>query len=238
MSARPLSRTSKIGPVATTLLVTIIVAAISHFVPENWSASIVGLTFLGATYWLCIAGATTEQVRACGLSLGGLFEPEPLDRRRMLRDVLFAAKYTLLASIVVFPPFVLAFVLWWHPSIPFSFRSPQSWNDELLGQALVVALPEEVFYRGYLITSLDQKSHRKWRLLGIDVRPSLFWSSALFALGHFATEPNLTRLAVFFPAILFGWLRIRTGGVGAGIVFHVLCNIFASTLGRGYGLWQ
>ncbi len=238
MSARSTSRISKLGPLPTALLVTALVAAISYFAPESWNASLVGLTFLAVTYWLCVVGATTDQVRACGLSLGGLFESEPIEFRRVLRDTLAAIKSALFASILIFPLFILGFVFWWHPLHSFHFRAPQSWNDELLGQALVVALPEEAFYRGYLMNAFDQTSRRRWRLLGADVGPSLFWSSALFAIGHFATEPNPARLAVFFPAILFGWLRIRTGGIGAGIVFHVLCNVFASILGRGYGLWQ
>jgi len=67
---------------------------------------------------------------------------------------------------------------------------------------------------------------------------SVVWTSALFALGHLATEPNPARLAVFFPALVFAWLRLKTGGIGAGVLFHVLCNVFASELGRGYGLWH
>ena len=233
-----LSRIGKIHPLATALSVTAIVAVISRYAPESYSASLVGLTFLGVTYALCVVGATSAEVRACGLSLGGLFDSEPLDFRRMLRDTLVAIRYALLVTLVIFPPFIWAFIVWWHPTHAFSFRQPQSWNDELIGQALVVALPEEAFYRGYLTHAFDQKSSRRWRLLGADVGPSLIWTSALFALGHFATEPNPTRLAVFFPALLFGWLRNRTGGVGASVVFHVLCNVFASVLGRGYGLWQ
>ena len=34
----------------------------------------------------------------------------------------------------------------------------------------------------------------------------------------------------------FGWLRARTGGIGAPALFHVLCNVLASTLTRGYGM--
>jgi membrane protease YdiL (CAAX protease family) len=50
------------------------------------------------------------------------------------------------------------------------------------------------------------------------------------------TEPNVQRLAVFFPALLFGWLRARTRGIGAPVLFHALCNILASTLTRGYNM--
>jgi membrane protease YdiL (CAAX protease family) len=41
---------------------------------------------------------------------------------------------------------------------------------------------------------------------------------------------------VFFPALVFGWMRARTGGIGAAVLFHALCNIFSATLARGYGL--
>jgi len=40
---------------------------------------------------------------------------------------------------------------------------------------------------------------------------------------------------VFFPSILFGWLRARTGGVGASIAFHALCNIYSATLLQIFG---
>jgi membrane protease YdiL (CAAX protease family) len=43
-------------------------------------------------------------------------------------------------------------------------------------------------------------------------------------------------LSVFFPSLLFGWLRARTGGIGASVFFHALCNLFAAYLARSYGL--
>jgi membrane protease YdiL (CAAX protease family) len=77
----------------------------------------------------------------------------------------------------------------------------------------------------------------RWRVLGATVGPSIFVGSAIFALGHFATIREPARFAVFFPALLFGWLRARTGGVGASVAFHALCNVFSETLGRGYGVY-
>jgi membrane protease YdiL (CAAX protease family) len=32
------------------------------------------------------------------------------------------------------------------------------------------------------------------------------------------------RLLVFFPSLVFGWLRLRTGSLLPGIFFHALCN--------------
>ena len=56
----------------------------------------------------------------------------------------------------------------------------------------------------------------------------------IFAVGHVLTIPHVSRLAVFFPALLFGWLRARTGGIGAGVLFHAMCNLFSAALARGY----
>ena len=225
-------------PAAVALILTAVVAVLSRFVPDSYSASVVGLAFLGATYALAIAGRSDAEVRASALSLGGVFESQPLNAERMLRDSARALAFALAAAMLIFPAFVWGFVFWWHPTHAFHFQQPASWNDELFGQALVIALPEEAFYRGYLMHAFDAKSTRRVRLLGVPVGSSLLWTSSLFALGHLATEPNPARLAVFFPALAFGWLRLKTGGIGAAVLFHVFCNVFASTLGRGYGLWH
>ena len=96
---------------------------------------------------------------------------------------------------------------------------------------------EEAFYRGYLQSRLDDAWPPRWRLLGATVGPGLLVASAIFALGHVATVHLATRLAVFFPALLFGWLRARTGGIGASVCFHMICNVYSQALGRGYGIY-
>jgi membrane protease YdiL (CAAX protease family) len=74
-------------------------------------------------------------------------------------------------------------------------------------------------------------------MLGAQLGWSTPVTSAVFALGHFLTEPHPQRLAVFFPSLLFCWLRSRTGGIGAAILLHAMANLFSSTLGRSYGLF-
>jgi membrane protease YdiL (CAAX protease family) len=100
---------------------------------------------------------------------------------------------------------------------------------------LVVALPEEAFFRGYLQTSLDDRWGTPWKILGARLGLSLVVTSATFALGHLAALPYLARLAVFFPSLLFGYLRTRSGGVGAPLLFHAVCNVFAAWLAAAYG---
>jgi len=57
-------------------------------------------------------------------------------------------------------------------------------------------------------------------------------SSAVFAVGHVLSIPSPARLAVFFPSILFGWVKDRTGGLSGPIALHVLSNLLLAVLTR------
>jgi membrane protease YdiL (CAAX protease family) len=95
---------------------------------------------------------------------------------------------------------------------------------------VVVAVPEEVFFRGYLMERLEKVWPPTRTLFGAKVGWALIVSSVLFALSHVAVIPNPQRLAVFFPALLFGWMRARTGSIAAGALFHALCNILSDVM--------
>jgi membrane protease YdiL (CAAX protease family) len=110
------------------------------------------------------------------------------------------------------------------------FRLPDNFVLAALNQLVVVAIPEELFFRGYLMTRLEQRWRPTRMLLGAPVGRALVVSSALFAVGHVLVVPNPVRLAVFFPALVFGWMRARTGSIAAGAVYHASCNLFADLL--------
>jgi membrane protease YdiL (CAAX protease family) len=97
-------------------------------------------------------------------------------------------------------------------------------------QLLVVALPEELFYRGFLQTAWERTDPGAGvRVLGARLGKGFLATQALFALGHLVVlQP--WRLATFFPGLLFGWLRARTGDVAAGVWFHALSNLFIALL--------
>ena len=40
--------------------------------------------------------------------------------------------------------------------------------------------------------------------------------------------------AVFFPSLLFGWMRRATGSVTSAIIFHAICNLFVEIASRFY----
>jgi membrane protease YdiL (CAAX protease family) len=222
-------------PMWIALAVTLAVTVLSYKMPEDYAATAVGAAFVFAV-WALVLRHDTATIRHFGLSLGGLLEPSPVDGRRALRDTGRALAWALGLIAVVLPPFVVGFHLYRRVSTPFQFVAPVSIADELFGQALVIALPEEAFYRGYLMTALDDLWGTPWTIAKAKLGWGWVVSSAVFAVGHALTITNVERLAVFFPALLFGWLRARTRGVGAPALFHVLCNVLASTVERGYGI--
>jgi membrane protease YdiL (CAAX protease family) len=220
--------------------VTVAVAAIAMGLPERWHATLVGGAFLAAT-WVLVWRKSDADVLRAGLALGGLVIPGRLDIRSLFRNVGIACAWGFGLTAIVAVPFFLGWHAWWSRSMPrlsFSLAvRPIDAADEVLAQLLVIALPEEAFYRGYLQSRLDEAWAPRWRVLGAQVGPGLIMGAAIFAFGHVVTVHLPTRLAVFFPALVFGWLRARTGGIGASVCFHTMCNLYSQALGRGYGMY-
>ena len=125
------------------------------------------------------------------------------------------------------------------PGIAFHLRLPAGYGwTNVVDELFVTALPEEFFYRGWLQARLKRVWPGGPRLLGALVGPALLVTSALFALGHLAIF-QVSRLAVFFPALLFGWLRERTGTVVGSTLLHAGCNILAKVVAASAGpLWE
>ena len=118
----------------------------------------------------------------------------------------------------------------WHGWAGFHLRLPDGFFVLLLSQILVVAVPEEIFFRGYLMSRFEERWPSRARLWGARVGWPLLVSSLLFAAGHFLVDLAPARLAVFFPALVFGWMRSRSGSVAPGAVFHALCNVLSEVL--------
>lgn len=218
-------------------VVTAVVTAASSFLPERYVATAVGFLFLGAT-WALVWRGDDARVERSGLALGGLVLPGAIDGRRLTRSVGNALLWALLFAAITFVPFFFGWRTFWHAKGTFGLHV-NAWDtlNEVFGQLVIIALPEEAFYRGYLQSRLDEAFPRRVKLLGASVGPALIVSSVIFALGHFATIREPARLAVFFPSLAFGWLRARTGGIGASVAFHASCNVFSELLGKGYRVY-
>ncbi len=110
------------------------------------------------------------------------------------------------------------------------------WSIFLM-QLFLVGLPEEIFYRGYLQTRLDSLVGQDRTVFGALFNwKSTILCSVLFALAHLATIHNPARLAVFFPSLLFGWMRRAYHDTLSPAIFHALCNVLSQLLWGVYAL--
>jgi len=187
-----------------------------------------------------------------GLALAGVLADEPdrperlPDNRGLLSDLFQVVRagaprfvsellVALAVCAVVFPPFILGFIFWHEPKYPFSWLPDPDLAEYALTQVIVVGLPEEALFRGYLQGRLEDawpgRSSVLWMRLGI--RPWLL-QALLFAILHFIVDYNPARLAVFFPALLFGWVRSLRKGICAAVFVHAACNVLSDTLIRGF----
>lgn len=178
-----------------------------------------------------------------GYGLPPLSLRAPEARRAWLRG----AAAGLAASAVVLPIFALLFAgyAWVLPHLAprvaagiapylrpatFALRLPPRFALQIAVQLLAVALPEELFYRGYVQTSWARGAPaRGVTVLGARLGAGFVWTQVLFAAGHLVRlQP--WRLGTFLPGLWFGWLRERTGSVVAPVVAHALSNLFLHVL--------
>ncbi len=185
--------------------------------------------------------ARGERWEAYGLPWWGISD------RRTWRAWGRGALWALAVCAVVFPLFYLGFAAlvrllphlppgWARLVAPYGppaeplLRLPDRFALAAVNQLLVVALPEEMFYRGWMQTSWAASApSRGVRLLGAGLGRGFVVTQALFALGHLVRfQP--WRLGTFFPGLLFGWLRARTGDLAAPVLVHALSNLFIAVL--------
>jgi membrane protease YdiL (CAAX protease family) len=160
--------------------------------------------------------------------------------------------------LVVFPFFLVGFVLFygsicapgagvWRALAPpglchrflgwdglHHLRLPAGVWESTFAQLVVIALPEELFFRGYLLARLEQAFPPARRVLGGGLGSALVLSALLFALGHVLVDFDVRRLAVFFPGLLFGWMRSATGSILPGVLCHASANLYIDALHRTF----
>ncbi len=96
-----------------------------------------------------------------------------------------------------------------------------------LSQAVIIALPEEAFFRGYLQRRLGEAGLTRvvLRVAGLEVSTANIVTSVLFALAHLPAVFNPFRLATFFPSLLFGAMRDRDRSILGAILVHTIGNL-------------
>ncbi|MFA4874554.1 MAG: JDVT-CTERM system glutamic-type intramembrane protease [bacterium] len=141
------------------------------------------------------------------------------------------------AAAVIFPPFLIAAHGWQHIVMgkgAFVAAGFPDFANALLFQLLLVALPEEFYFRGYVQSAMNTIFARRWRFLGASVGWGLPVTAAIFAVAHTVVTYQWWHFAIFFPALVFGFLRERTGGIVAPTLFHAASNLLMNWFARSY----
>jgi len=139
-------------------------------------------------------------------------------------------------ALITFPIFALSHHVWQellgHPWR--MWRVPDDLVVVWLKNTLLIALPEELFYRGFLETRLERLWPTRRTFLGLPLGRTVVLASALFALGHFLGEYNPARLGPFFPAFVFSALTRRSGSITGAVAYHGASNAFSFLLAAAY----
>ncbi|MEW6586967.1 MAG: CPBP family intramembrane glutamic endopeptidase, partial [Nitrospirota bacterium] len=83
-------------------------------------------------------------------------------------------------------------------------------------QLIIVAFPEEFFFRGFLQDSLRGKYK------------AVLLASLLFAFAHLPKvvfDGEWISLLSFFPSFVMGWLYLKTNSILPGTIFHWIANL-------------
>lgn len=111
------------------------------------------------------------------------------------------------------------------PPLAASFPHEQ-WLAWVLFQFAWAALPEELFFRGYLLSNGMRLLSTALKPDSAFVRPAaIALSAGAFALAHVLVLGNAAAALTFVPGLFFAWAFVRTGSLIAPVLLHGLANI-------------
>lgn len=124
--------------------------------------------------------------------------------------------------IIILPLFsIYIFLYIKYFNLRFNFNLPPSWSLEIFIQIFVVAMPEEIFYRGFLQNALLKR---------FSIFKSIFITNIFFAISHLFAGFNVMRILTFFPGLIFSYLAYKNKSLFSAILFHALCNLLGQFL--------
>jgi len=101
----------------------------------------------------------------------------------------------------------------------FSFHPPLDLKT-LSTQLFLVAIPEEIVFRGIILDFLKEKTTASFGRISLANIITAF----LFALAHLFYHPLFWALATFFPGLVFGYFKERTNSLIPPIILHFFYN--------------
>lgn len=156
------------------------------------------------------------------------FVSKDFNLAKILKPSVSGLKEFILISVVViifFPGLFFLYNCWY---LGFQFITPDkaaiiSALNKGLSVLIIAALPEEIFFRGFLQETALKNLNKKLFLI---VSQKNFIAAILFGLSHSIAFLNIAGAATFFPALLFGWLAEKSEGkVFYSFVFHGTANL-------------
>lgn len=155
------------------------------------------------------------------------------DFKKVLSDL----KLLLIVCVLVFP--ALAGLNHFYQDMVFGrsfagLSDDAAWVIYLLNQVVLVALPEEVFFRGYLEDAFEKRFPTARKIWGAPFGKASVINALVFAFSHSLITFQWWHFSIFFPALLFGWLRRKTGTIWIPTLFHALANLFSYFVALSY----
>ena len=207
------------------VVIVLSIAATAHILPGPAREYAYSFILAGMVYmpvWRTIKYEKPDPLKAYAIHLEG-----------WPKEILYTLKW----AAIIFPPYIVGYHLW-H-SVGFDQHFTFAWPEKFLGmtfieQTFFIALPEEFFYRGWMLSVFEKRLPDKLHVLGAPFGQAVFYTSLLFALGHLAAIPSPFRLAVFFPSLLFCWMRLKRGSLVSPILLHGLSNALVALLAACY----
>ena len=101
-------------------------------------------------------------------------------------------------------------------------KGPIPWHA-LAWVGFIYPVLEEFIFRGTLQPKLKQYAAMQHALIGITAANMI--TSVLFAALHLLSQPLIWAVLVFFPSLVFGWMRDYYGKLHASIALHIFYNV-------------
>lgn len=119
------------------------------------------------------------------------------------------------------------------------YHTPQAnlgiWLTIMARQIFVIGLCEEFFFRGYLQENISRIFPSQTKLFGAKFGFATLLTCVIFTISHSLILGFVAwHLLIFFPALVFAWLKEKTGTIWASVLFHAISNVFSFWVFQSY----
>jgi len=140
-------------------------------------------------------------------------------------------------SVFTLIPYVFLYLLYFKAlaqshgeELMVTLNYPFKISHQIIIHIFVIALPEEIFYRGFLQSSLLKRWPNNRFIFGLPMGRAIIITNIIFAFAHVASSLMPLRLLTFFPGLIFSYLTYKNRSILSATLYHALCNILGQIL--------